>query len=56
MDTYEAWREGDHDDLVLAAAIGIWWAERAEPRMLTAKPSPRRPQPSGGGIGAMRRK
>ncbi len=23
-DTYEAWREGDHDDLVLATALGCW--------------------------------
>jgi hypothetical protein len=27
-DTYEAWREGVHDDLVLAAALACWWAER----------------------------
>lgn len=27
-DTYEAWREADHDDLVLAAAIGCWTAEQ----------------------------
>lgn len=26
-DSYEAWREGDHDDLVLAVAIGCWMAE-----------------------------
>ena len=25
-DTYEAWRDGDHDDLVLATALGVWWA------------------------------
>jgi hypothetical protein len=25
-DTYEAWREKDHDDLVLSVAMGIWWA------------------------------
>jgi len=25
---YEAWREGDHDDLVLALAIALWWGER----------------------------
>lgn len=23
-DFYEAWREGDHDDLVLAAALAAW--------------------------------
>jgi hypothetical protein len=28
MDTYEHWREGDHDDLVLAAALACWGAER----------------------------
>lgn len=27
-DTYEAWREGDHDDLVLSIAIAAWWAKR----------------------------
>lgn len=26
-DTYEAWREGQHDDLVLAVAIALWYAE-----------------------------
>lgn len=29
-DTYEAWREGVHDDLVLATALAVWWAERQE--------------------------
>ncbi len=28
-DTYGAWREGSHDDLVLATALAAWWAERA---------------------------
>ncbi len=27
-ETFEAWREADHDDLVLAAALAVWWAER----------------------------
>jgi hypothetical protein len=27
-DSYEHWREGDHDDLVLAAALACWWARR----------------------------
>src|SRR5215210_1287248 len=27
-DSYEAWREGDHDDLVLAVAIACWVGER----------------------------
>lgn len=27
-DTYEAWREGDHDDLVLSLALACWAASR----------------------------
>jgi hypothetical protein len=27
-DSYGAWREGAHDDLVLAVAVAAWWAER----------------------------
>jgi hypothetical protein len=27
-DSYEAWREGDHDDLVLAAALAAWSASK----------------------------
>lgn len=27
-DTYEAWREGDHDDLVLSICLGCWCAEK----------------------------
>jgi hypothetical protein len=26
--SYEHWREGDHDDLVLAAALACWWITR----------------------------
>jgi len=26
-DSYEAWRESDHDDLVLAVALACWWGE-----------------------------
>ncbi len=34
-DTYEAWREGTHDDLVLAAALAEWYAERhVRPRLI----------------------
>ena len=28
-DSYEAWRESDHDDLVLATAMAAWYAEHA---------------------------
>lgn len=35
-DSYEAWREGEHDDLVLSLAMACWYAEhgafRAPPR------------------------
>ncbi len=34
-DTYGAWREGQHDDLVLAVALAIWYAERPAPRPRT---------------------
>lgn len=27
-DSYSAWREGDHDDLVLSVALAAWWAEQ----------------------------
>lgn len=30
-DSYEAWRDGDHDDLVLSLAMACWFAENAEP-------------------------
>ncbi len=29
-DTYGAWREGTHDDLVLAVALASWYAERQQ--------------------------
>jgi hypothetical protein len=28
-DVYGAWREGEHDDLVLAVALAVWWCEMA---------------------------
>ena len=30
-DSYEAWREGDHDDLVLAVALALWYAVELRP-------------------------
>jgi hypothetical protein len=27
-DSYEAWREGQHDDMVLSLAIGCWFGEK----------------------------
>jgi hypothetical protein len=31
-DSYEHWRESDHDDLVLACALACWWARRVANR------------------------
>jgi hypothetical protein len=31
-DTYGTWREGAHDDLVLAVALALWWGERLRPQ------------------------
>lgn len=28
-DSYSAWRESDHDDLVLSVALAAWWGEHA---------------------------
>ena len=38
-DTYAAWREGDHADLVLAVALAVWAAQKAQP------PAPAYPNP-----------
>jgi hypothetical protein len=32
-ETFEAWRERDHDDLVLAVALAAWLAERGQRRL-----------------------
>jgi hypothetical protein len=37
-DFYEAWRESDHDDLVLALALACWWAEQRRGLRVLAKP------------------
>jgi len=44
-ETLEAWREGDHDDLVLAVALACWWAENrwTGPFTVTADPGSRSP-------------
>jgi hypothetical protein len=41
-DQYGVWREGEHDDLVLALALAVWYAERLPQRMRITK----RPEPS----------
>ena len=30
-ETFGVWREGQHDDMVLAVALACWWAERCPP-------------------------
>jgi hypothetical protein len=37
-DSYEHWRESDHDDLVLAAALACWGATKRKAVYMTAKP------------------
>jgi len=31
-ESFEAWRERDHDDLVLAVALAVWYSERGQSR------------------------
>ncbi len=40
---YEAWRESDHDDLVLAAAMAAWYGEKRLRSILKLPPMPRAP-------------
>jgi hypothetical protein len=35
-ETFESWRERDHDDLVLALACALWYAETYPPRIFEA--------------------
>ena len=42
-DTYEAWRESDHDDLVLAAAFACWYGEKELGSILHLPPMPPAP-------------
>ncbi len=37
-DSYGAWRENAHDDLVLAVALGLWAARRLRPAVLHSRP------------------
>ena len=48
-DTYEAWREKDHDDLVLALAIALWAAENGDQAGVTIPLSELR-RPGGGSL------
>ena len=35
-DSYEAWRESIHDDLVLSASLAVWWSERHTPAKVSS--------------------
>jgi hypothetical protein len=35
-DTYEAWRETDHDDMVMSVAMATWYARRESPQNILA--------------------
>ena len=37
-ETFEAWRERDHDDLVLALAVAVWYAQKHSPNMFSEAP------------------
>lgn len=41
-DTYEAWREGIHDDMVLALAVAVWYAKYMKPTTVFSYPNMRR--------------
>jgi hypothetical protein len=40
LDAMEFWREGANDDLLLAAAIACWWAERGGNARYRVMPKP----------------
>ncbi len=42
-ETYEAWRESDHDDLVIATAMACWYGERKLRSIMHPPPLPRPP-------------
>jgi hypothetical protein len=35
-ESFEAWRDRDHDDLVLAAALAVWFGERCQRRLVVS--------------------
>ncbi len=42
-ETYEAWRESDHDDLVIATAMACWYGERKLRSIMHPPPMPQPP-------------
>jgi len=53
-ETFGAWRESDHDDLVLALALAVWFGERDSgvPNQFAIPKQPLIPAYFGGGIGS----
>lgn len=43
-DTMEAWRDSDHDDLVLALALACWWGENHKTEGVPFTENPRKPE------------
>jgi len=39
-DSYSAWREAEHDDLVLAVALACWYGEKVKKKKITFGPCP----------------
>jgi hypothetical protein len=37
-DSYSAWREEDHDDLVLSVALAAWWGENGAKEVPIVRP------------------
>lgn len=42
-ESFEAWREGVHDDLVLAVAMAVWWGENRTGRAAGGAVAGKRP-------------
>jgi len=38
-DSYSAWREQEHDDMVLSVALAAWWAERGDEQITLELPT-----------------
>lgn len=38
-DSYSAWREQEHDDMVLSVALSAWWAERGDEQITLELPT-----------------
>jgi hypothetical protein len=48
-ESFEAWRERDHDDLVLATCLALWLAEQEQNQPIDVRPVPNPPRRGIGG-------